>query len=88
VKQRIILHAVLAGLATCLQSCAVRPEKVEYIQLHPGMTQSDVRAALGDRHDIDGYGAGYCDWEYTERKLIVSFDAQGNLIAVSVPKHP
>jgi outer membrane protein assembly factor BamE (lipoprotein component of BamABCDE complex) len=86
--QRMSACLLLACLAACLQSCTVRPEKVEYVQLRPGMTESDVRAVLGDRHDIDGYGAGYYDWAYTDRKLIVSFNEQGKLIGVSVPKQP
>lgn len=61
-------------------------DRTEFTQIRFGMTESEVRNALGDSFEVDGYGAGYYDWWYTKQPVIVSFDSSGKVIGVSVPK--
>jgi outer membrane protein assembly factor BamE (lipoprotein component of BamABCDE complex) len=77
--------AAVCGALACMCSCATQPQRTEFVSIRCGMTEAEVRDALGSDHDVDGYGPGYYDWWYAGR-VIVSFDAEGQVIGVSVPK--
>lgn len=89
-RAALTLGVAVAALPTVSCSTTVLREhacsRTEFIQVRFGMNESEVRQVLGSTCDIDGYGAGYYDSWYTDRQVIVSFDASGKVIGVSIPK--
>ena len=82
------LALALLAATSCTSTAARRQAspRTDFVELRCGMDEAEVTRELGSKHDADGSGAGYYDWWYPDRSLIVTFNDRGKVIGVSVPK--